>query len=473
VTSPHAHHCCCHHAPAIIIKLDSDGFVEHLNEQAQVMFGWLLDESQPLTWVRQCVHESDRPALESTIRQALSDPHFAGQLQLRMVTGDDQIIPMSVIIEVQQDITGRTGIVLAAMPLGQPDLHDDHAEALRESESRLRAVVETAVDGIITIDERGVIDSFNSAAEIVFGYEPEEVIGRNISMLMPEPHSSIHDRYINNYIRTGHRRIIGIGREVVGRRKDGSLFPMDLAVSEIRLGERRLFTGIIRDLTERKRLEYEIAQVSTEEQQRIGRDLHDGLGQELTGIAFLTQVLQEQLESRGLEEAKNAAKIVSLANQAIDHTRALVKGLCPVKLHADGLIFALQEMADNTADVHRIECIFECEEPVLISDTTVATQLYYIAYEAVNNALKHSGGNQIVIKLIPEGDLARLSVEDNGKGLDPQMERPLGRGLATMSYRARIIGSELIVRPALRCGTMVSCTFNPRGNVPHASEVMS
>jgi PAS domain S-box-containing protein len=140
-------------------------------------------------------------------------------------------------------------------------------QALRHSEKRLRAVIETAVDGIITIDERGLIDSINPAAIRIFGYEPEQVIGRNINMLMPEPYAAEHDAYVDKFLRTGVKKIIGIGREVAGRRRDGSCFPMDLAVSETRLDNgRRIFTGLLRDITQRKQAEEHLRQTLDEVQ---------------------------------------------------------------------------------------------------------------------------------------------------------------------------------------------------------------
>ena len=131
-------------------------------------------------------------------------------------------------------------------------------DALREAEERMRSVVNHVIDGIITIDERGMVESFNPAAEKIFGYPAVEVVGRNVNMLMPEPYHSGHDGYLTNYIRTHQPKIIGIGREVEGLRSDGSIFPMELAVSEFKLAGRRYFTGIIRDITERKRLEREL-----------------------------------------------------------------------------------------------------------------------------------------------------------------------------------------------------------------------
>ena len=124
-----------------------------------------------------------------------------------------------------------------------------------ENEERLRAILHTAVDAIVTIEASGEIESVNPAAERMFGYTRGELLGRNVSMLMPPPWREEHDRYIARYLRTGEARIIGIGREIEAQRKDGSVFPVDLAVSEVRLPGRRLFTGIVRDLTERREME--------------------------------------------------------------------------------------------------------------------------------------------------------------------------------------------------------------------------
>ena len=136
--------------------------------------------------------------------------------------------------------------------VAQPDL--------TEVEQRMRSIVEHVVDGIISSDERGIITTFNRAAERLFGYSAAEVIGQDVKILMPEPYRREHDGYLENYSRTGHAKIIGIGREAAGRRKDGSLFPMELAVSEFNLRGQRHFTAIVRDITECKRLQRELRQ---------------------------------------------------------------------------------------------------------------------------------------------------------------------------------------------------------------------
>ncbi len=165
-------------------------------------------------------------------------------------------------------IAGRTAMIRRVVQERTSELSNANAEwareiterrktdeALQESEARHRAIVDNAVDGIITINEQAIVQSFNPAAEHIFGYRASEVIGRNVNMLQPEPFRSHHDGYVQNYLRTGQAKIIGIGREVTGRRHDGTTFPLDLSVSELRLGKKRLFTGILRDITERKQRE--------------------------------------------------------------------------------------------------------------------------------------------------------------------------------------------------------------------------
>ncbi len=152
---------------------------------------------------------------------------------------------------------------LSAPSGSEPTIERRLAEsALHDSEERIRAILQTAVEGIVTIDERGIVESMNPSAERTFGYTATEVIGQNVKMLMPSPDREQHDGYLANYRQTGHARIIGIGREVVGRRKDGSLFPMDLAVSEVRLASKRLFTAFVRDITERKRAESKLGELA-------------------------------------------------------------------------------------------------------------------------------------------------------------------------------------------------------------------
>jgi two-component system sensor kinase FixL len=336
------------------------------------------------------------------------------------------------------------------------------ASELRDSAERLRAILKTAVEGIITIDEHGLIESFNPAAERIFGYQAKEVIGRNVSILMPSPHREQHDRYIENYVRTGRAKIIGIGREIVARRKNGTVFPMDLAVSEVRLADRRLFTGFIRDITERKRLEREILEISEREQRRIGQDLHDGLCQHLAGIELMSQVLEQKLVRRAKAAAARAGDIARNVRDAISHTRLLARGLSPVTLESEGLMSALQELALNTEKIFRVPCRFDCHPPVLVSDYPAATHLFRLAQEAVSNAIKHGRAKRILIRLKEERGRMILSIIDNGSGFPARIPKSKGMGLRIMQSRAGMIGGTLVLGRNATGGASVTVTAPSR-----------
>jgi len=474
--------------------------------------------------------------------------------------------------------------------------------SLGDSEARLRAILDAAVEGILTIDERGIVESMNPAAEKIFGYGAEGIIGRNIKMLMPTPYHEEHDGYLENYRRTGKARIIGIGREVSARRKDGTIFPIDLSVSEVRLADRRIFTGFVRDITERKeaerallhfaamvessedaivgktlesritswnrgaekifgytwkemkgrhisilipderadeepmilerikrgesvehyetvrrrkdgklidisvtispihdadgkvigaskvarditerkRLQKEILEISDREQRRIGQDLHDGLCQQLAGIELMSQAVAQKLADKHGEHSKQVAEIAGHVRDAITHTRSLARGLSPVTLESEGLMSALQELATNTAKFFNVVCRFEFVRPVEVPDHAVATHLFRIAQEAVSNAIKHGKATHIVIQLKKSYDRVCVMVKDNGSGLPTEVSKSKGMGLRIMQSRAGMIGGNLTIENNRGKGACVVCSIalktplrrkeNPRGSIKEKSQ---
>ena len=219
---------------------------------------------------------------------------------------------------------------------------DAHAakEALQEREARLRSILETAPDAIIVIDERGIMESYSPAAERLFGYTAEEALGRNVSMLMPSPYRERHDSYLDHYLRTGERRIIGIGRVVVGRRKDGSTFPMELAVGEAHVNERRVFTGFIRDLTERQLTESRLQELQAEllhvsrlsDVGQMASALAHELNQPLAAIVNYVQATRRMLEAaaappapRILDTMDKAVAQAARAGDIIQHLRSFIR----------------------------------------------------------------------------------------------------------------------------------------------------
>jgi PAS domain S-box-containing protein len=213
------------------------------------------------------------------------------------------------------------------------------------------------------------------------------------------------------------------------------------------------------NVTKRKVLEQEILEISQREQRRIGQDLHDVLGQNLTGLAFLAKVLERKLAEKNLLETAEAEKIAKLSNQAVIQARSLARGLCPVELKADGLMTALQDFALNLENLFGITCHFVCKAPIFIHDNSVAIHLYYIVQEAVNNAIKHGKANRIKIEMTGRGEKVVLTIQDNGDGIPESLEKSQGMGLHIMNYRARMIGATFEAQRAERCGTIVTCEF--------------
>lgn len=336
--------------------------------------------------------------------------------------------------------------------------------AVKDRDERLRAILETAVEGIVTIDQRGIIESVNTATERIFGYSARELTGQKIGILMSSPHREAHDSYLANYLRTGQAKIIGTGQEVTGRRKDGSSFPMDLAVSEVKLARGRMFTGFIRDITERKRLEKEILEISDREQRSIGQDLHDGLCQHLAGIELMSQVLAQKIAVKSKAQAKQVNDIARHVRDAISHTRALARGLSPVTIESEGLTSALNELATNTEKIFRVQCRCDCNESVEIHDHAAATHLFRIAQEAVSNAIKHGKARRVVISLRKVRSSVVLSVGDDGKGFPSHAKKSKGMGLRIMQSRAGMIGGTIAIERNSGGGVNVTCAMPQSGS---------
>jgi PAS domain S-box-containing protein len=220
--------------------------------------------------------------------------------------------------------------------------------------------------------------------------------------------------------------------------------------------------GAALDVTDRKRLELEVLEVAATEQRRIGGELHDSVGQELTGLCMLVDNLGEGLRDESPDEAQRADRIAGGLRQALGEVRALSRGLIPVEVDSEGLMAALSDLASRTTEVHGIPCEFSCQSPVTVHNNFTATQLFRIAQEAMTNAVKHSKAANIRVSLERKGAFLTLKIADDGIGLPEDMEES-GVGLRIMRYRAGQIGAQLSVRTAGGGGTLVSCMLY-RGN---------
>jgi PAS domain S-box-containing protein len=343
-------------------------------------------------------------------------------------------------------------------------------QALWDREELLRSILNTVMDAVITIDHQGVIRSVNAAAERIFGYTTGEMIGQNVTLFMPSPDQEKHDAYLARYLKTGEKHIIGTSRELYARRKDGSVFPVELAVSEI--PHLKLFTGIQRDLTERKQLERDVVETASREQRRIGEDLHDTVAQELTALGMLARDLAEIVQADPAKAAELVAQMTGGLQRSQRGLRAVLRGLLPVPVDGAGLMAALSDLAGRTDEEGKVACEFDCPEPVAVGDNLIATQLYLIAQEAVHNAVRHAKAHEVRITLKANAALV-LSVQDDGTGMPPASAASHGLGLRIMRNRAAVIGAKLTFEPADPHGTLMTCASLRRNHEPEKTEKAS
>jgi PAS domain S-box-containing protein len=295
--------------------------------------------------------------------------------------------------------------------------------AFAEREARTQAILETTVDAIITINEQGLIESFNAAAERIFGYSAEEITGKNVNLLMPPPYHDEHDGYLARYRRTGEKRIIGIGREVEGKRKDGSTFPIDLSVSEVRFGDQRIFTGIVRDVSERKRLQQELLRASRMELvgQLVSGIAHE-IGTPLNVISGNAELLQMDLQTRG-----ESTEITHVIIEQIDRITALVTRLLTFARAREDTMTSLplQVPLNNAlrllAERFRREGItVHLDLPTDVPDVCgIAHQLEQVFINILVNAwhAMPAGGTLTIWIERSDADYIRLAFGDTGVGL--------------------------------------------------------
>lgn len=341
--------------------------------------------------------------------------------------------------------------------------------ALQKNRELLEAVVETTSSLIVVADADGRIVLFNRACEELTGYKRQEVIGKSVDDLLlphdwaqvlkaeggPRAAASLQEPHEHPWvIKSGQQRLI---------EWRCTLLPG--------AGQRSWLLGTGGDITDRKRLEAEILRISDLEQQRIGHDLHDGICQQLAGIELMGQVLEQNLAKKSKADSAQAARIAEHVRETMTQTRMLVRGLSPVALESEGLMAALQELAARSEKLFRIPCWFQCSAPVLIQDNAMATHLYRIAQEAVNNAIKHAQAKKIEIRLEADAQKTILEVRDDGVGLILEPSKPKGMGMRIMQYRSGMIGGTLIFCREPARGTTVTCSVQAAAAQP-AMEVM-
>jgi two-component system CheB/CheR fusion protein len=447
-----------------IFSKDLDGIIQTWNRGAERLYGYSRDEAVgrsvemlvPATLAKQWA------GLMARLRRGDS----IEQMETERVRKDGQTIAVALTMSPVRNHGGKPGAVSV---IARDVTEQKQAErTLREREEFLQAILSTVMDAIVTIDRRGIIRAVNPGAEQMFGYTAAEMVGQSVNMLMPAPYREEHDRHIARYVRTGEKHIIGIGREVEAQRKDGTIFPADLAVSEIE--HLKLFTGVHRDLTARKQLERDVVKAASFEQWRIGQDLHDTVGQELTALNLLAAELTETLRTDPSQAASLAKRLSAGLQRSQRELRTVLRGLLPVAVDSQGLMAALTDLADRTGQKGRLTCTFDCPKPVEMTDNVVATHLFLIGQEAVHNAVKHAEARNVRVTLLNMDSKLILSVQDDGIGMPATLPEIQGLGLRIMRNRAAIIGAQLTIEPARPIGTLVTCVLRTTDHETNRNE---
>jgi PAS domain S-box-containing protein len=371
-------------------------------------------------------------------------------------------------------------------------------EALKEAEAKYRSIFENATEGIFQTTPAGRYLSANPALAHMFGYQsPEELM------------ASVTDIGRRTYVEPAKREELkrllaeqgaAEGFEAERYRKDGSVFWISVDAHSVRDGSGRVlyYEGTNRDITEivrarqalarskgelerrvrertaelevvnqtlrremadRQRLERQVLESVEREQQRIGRDLHDGLCQLLAGIKFKAAALRARLRRKRLPEAATFEDIEDLIDQTIRQGYGLARGLNPVNLPTHDVSLALKELAASVEAAFGVHCVCNFQSPVTIGEQTVANHLYRIAQEAIHNAIKHGKAREIAITLTGQAGQVALAIQDNGMGLPAPAERKAGMGLQNMKARAGMMGAALEIRAGASGGTVVTCVL--------------
>jgi PAS domain S-box-containing protein len=394
------------------------------------------------------VHPKDQGAVKRAI-----DSAFAGQVEVRqefeLLGNDGRYRSYATTARPEFDGTSPRGLVGVIQDV---TARRDSERRLRRSEALLRATTSNTADTLFLLDTALRVRFVNNP---VNGLTPEQIIGREINTLLPEAARARVLQKLGHILEHGETTTFEFESFEGGHAQhfeNRAVLVRDDGVA----------TGIsisMRDITERKRLEQEILDVSGRERQSIGRDLHDGLGQELTGVALMLRGLSSRIQPRCPDVVENVNEIIGHLNQSIETARSLARGLLPVRTETGGLSAALRALAARSRDLYGLEVTFRAEVcPEFALTETDASHLYRIAQEALTNASRHGHASLVNISLIAKEIGFSLRIIDNGVGLVRTAPSASGMGLKIMKYRADMIGAKFEIVANEPHGTVVSVT---------------
>ena len=421
----------------------------------ETFFGCTFEDLNRIGW-RNFFFPADHDGAIQRRKRIRDGERTEMELALKTFRGDTRWIHLA-----NQPVIGLDGTVARYIGV----VHDITDRKVNEEVLRSQALaIEVMHEGVVLTDSAGVIRMTNPAFDRMFGSVAGSLIGKNLRALPCDPPL---DRRIAESADEG---TASTGAPLVSelmvrgsQEGDATLF-VEAAITSLVLRGERFWLTVLQDATARRQLEREVLEASNREQQRIGNDLHDGLGQELTGIALLLRGLENRAEREAAALSPAIEEVALLVNDAIFTTRALARGLSPVTFDRGGLSLALEELARRLSAMFHI--IVRCEADDSLDrglESVNALHLYRIAQEAVTNAAQHGSAAQVSIELRVDAGRGLLRIEDNGQGFNPAMHQSKGLGLRIMHYRAQMMAGSLRIESARSRGTVVSCWF-PKAN---------
>lgn len=462
-----------------IVGKTTHGIVTDWNAAAERIFGYAAEEivGKPLSILLPPGREKEEEKILALIAKGKKVDHFETRRQRK----DGQIIDVSVTISPVWDGNGMLiGASNTARDIG---VAKRSQEALREREAHLQSVLDTVPDAMVVIDPRGIIHSFSATAERLFGYAASEAVGQNVSMLMPEPYRTQHDGYLDRYMATGERRIIGMGRVVVGRRKDGATFPMELSVGEMRSGERRFFTGFLRDLSERQAAQQRLQDLQAElifmsrftALGEMASTLAHELNQPLTAVASYLNGAGRLLQSGGADAAamarnaiENAAAQALRAGQIIKRLREFV-----ARGESERQVEDLQKLIEEASALAlvgakesgvRVNFAFDPGARFVLADKIQIQQVLLNLIRNAVEAMQEVVHRELMIstRVVDEQTL-EVAVADTGPGLAPEVAAKLFQPFVTTKSSGMGVGLSISRTIIEAHGGQLSAEPNPGG----------
>ncbi len=441
--------------PEIIFEVDESVALTYVNRAVFPLLGYTKEEVASVNVFDFFIPEERDRCLENFM--SLKRGERGSGNEYTMIRKDGSRLPVIMYSRAKKSdgvFTGVRGIIVDITEIRRMET------AFRESEAKFHSLFADSGDAQILMDTEQVLDCNDAAVTMMGCTERIQMIGRNFQEFCPEiqpdgEYSFIkRERYTDQALAEKSIRF-----EWQHRRMDGGLFYAEVVLTAIFIEGRTLLHATLRDVTERSLLQDQIITIVDVEQQRLGQNLHDGLGQDLTGVAFLSNSLTRRLKELGLDEAVRSEEVTSQVYRVITLVRTLSRELYPPNLVENEITYTLADFASNIEKTFGITCIYEQDRDLQINNLNTSTQIYYVTREAVNNAIRHGNAHNILIKLTGDADRVILMIKDDGAGLPEKTDERAGLGLKIMAYRMESIHGTFGIRRDTGGGTVITCTM--------------